>query len=195
MKSARPYTMRARAASAESTRSRVLEAAVQQLKGRLRSDIRLNDVAAQAEVTVQTVLRLFGSKAELFRSALDEVLQEMREDLDQAEPGNVPEAVRTWFDHYEQFGDVVVANLAVEHDPAVAPVVRIGRERHRERVQAVLAPQLRRYSGDERERVVDALVCMSDVYTWKLLRRDMQRPRHEAEVTLTMMINSLLGDG
>src|SRR5262245_40582230 len=149
MKSARPYTMRARAASAESTRSRVLEAAVRQLKGRLRSDIRLNDVAAQAGVTVQTVLRLFGSKAELFRSALDEVLQEMREDLDQAEPGNVPEAVRTWFDHYEQFGDVVIANLADEQDPAVAPVVRIGRERHRERVQTVLEPQLRRYSGAE----------------------------------------------
>ena len=186
--------MRARAASAESTRSRVLEAAVRQLKGRLRSDIRLNDVAAQAGVAVQTVLRLFGSKAEVFRSALDEVLQEMREDLDQAEPGNVPEAVRTWFDHYEQFGDVVIANLADEHDPAVAPVVRIGRERHRERVRTVLEPQLRRYSGDERERVVDALVCMSDVYTWKLLRRDMQRPRREAEATLTMMINSLLGD-
>ncbi|MFG2794537.1 TetR/AcrR family transcriptional regulator [Streptomyces sp. NPDC048419] len=194
MKSARPYTMRARAASAESTRSRVLEAAVQQLKGRLRSDIRLNDVASQADVTVQTVLRLFGSKAELFRRALDAVLQEMRDDLDQAEPGNVTDAVRTWFDHYEQFGDVVIANLADEHDPAVAPVVRIGRERHRERVETVLEPQLRRFAAGERERVVNALVCMSDVYTWKLLRRDMQRPRHEAEATLEMMINSVLGD-
>lgn len=194
MKAARPYTMRARAASAESTRSRVLEAAVQQLKGRLRSDIRLNDVASQAGVTVQTVLRLFGSKAELFRHALDEVLEEMRGDLEQAEPGNVTEAVRTWFDHYEQFGDVVIANLVEEHDPAVAPIVRIGRELHRERVETVLEPQLRQFSADERERVTDALVCMSDVYTWKLLRRDMQRPRPDAEATVELMINSVLGD-
>jgi AcrR family transcriptional regulator len=194
MKAARPYTMRARAASAESTRSRVLQAAVQQLKGRLRSDVRLGDVASQAGVTVQTVLRLFGSKTELFRRALDEVLDEMRDDLDQAEPGNVADAVRTWFDHYEQFGDVVIANLAEEHDPAVAPVVRIGRERHRERVRTVLEPQLRRFPADERERLVDALVCMSDVYIWKLLRRDMQRPRREAEATVELMINSVLGD-
>jgi len=186
--------MRAWAASAESSRRRVLEAAVGQLKGRLRSDIRLNDVASQADVTVQTVLRLFGSKAELFRSALDEVLQEMRDDLDQAEPGHVADAVRTWFDHYEQFGDVVITNLADEHDPAVAPVIRIGRERHRERVRTVLEPQLRRFRTDERERLVDALVCMTDVYTWKLLRRDMQRPRQEAEATVEMMINSVLGE-
>jgi AcrR family transcriptional regulator len=194
MKAARPYTMRARAASAESTRSRVLEAAVQQLKGRLRSDVRLGDVASQAGVTVQTVLRLFGSKTELFRRALDEVLDEMRDDLDQAEPGNVADAVRTWFDHYEQFGDVVIANLVEEHDPAVAPVVRIGRERHRERVRTVLEPQLSQFSAEERERLVDALVCMSDVYTWKLLRRDMRRPRREAEATVELMINSVLGD-
>lgn len=194
MKSARPYHQRARAASAESTRNRVLEAAVGQLKERLRSDIRLNDVAAQAGVTVQTVLRLFGSKAELFRRALDAVLREMREDLDQAEPGDVADAVRTWFDHYEQFGDVVIANLTDEHDPAVAPVVRIGRERHRERVRTVLAPQLGRFPAADRERVVDALVCVSDVYTWKLLRRDMQRPRPEAETTMQLMIDSLLGE-
>ena len=185
--------MRARAAGAESTRSRILEAAVGQLKQRLRSDIRLSDVAAQAGVTVQTVLRVFGSKAELFRHALDEVLQEMRDGLSQAEPGDVADAVRTWFDHYEQFGDVVIANLVEEHDPAVAPVVRIGRERHRERVRAVLAPQLGRFPAGERERVVDALVCMTDVYTWKLLRRDMRRPRPDAESTMRLMIDSVLG--
>lgn len=185
--------MRARAAGAENTRNRILQAAVGQLKQRLRSDIRLDDVAAQAGVTVQTVLRVFGSKAELFRRALDEVLQEMRDSLDQAEPGDVADAVRAWFDHYEQFGDVVIANLTDEHDPSVAPVVRIGRERHRERVRTVLAPQLGRFPADEREQVVDAVVCMADVYTWKLLRRDMQRPRPEAEATMRLMIDSVLG--
>jgi hypothetical protein len=35
---------------------------------------------------------------------------------------------------------------------------------------------------------------MSDVYTWKLLRRDMQRPWPDAEATVELMINSVLGD-
>ncbi|WP_165967012.1 TetR/AcrR family transcriptional regulator [Actinomadura sp. 7K507] len=192
MNSSRPYTMGVRAERAERTRRAILAAAVTQLKGRLRSDIRLDDIAAQAGVTVQTVLRVFGSKARLFQVALDEVITEMRLTFEQAEPGDVVAAVRTWFDHYEEFGDVVIANLADEHDRAVAPVVRIGRERHRERVETVLAPQLARFTGARRDQVIDALVCACDVYTWKLLRRDMRRPREEAEVIMRMMISSIL---
>lgn len=194
MKVGRPYTMRARAVSAEQTQAGVLAAAVDLLKGRLRADVRLEDVAARAGVTVQTVLRLYGSKADLFKLALDEVLGEMRRDLGRAEPGDVEAAVRTWFDHYEEFGDVVVANLTDERDPAVAPIVRIGRERHRDRVEDVLGPLLVRFAAAERQRLVDALVCVCDVYTWKLLRRDMQRSRAEAEATMTLMIGSILGE-
>jgi hypothetical protein len=37
------------------------------------------------------------------------------------------------------------------------------------------------------------LVCASDVYTWKLLRLDMRRPRAAAEATMRRTIESLLG--
>lgn len=186
--------MRVRAERAGRTRQAVLDAAARQLKARLRSDIRLEDVASEAGVTVQTVLRLYGSKGQLFQAALDQVIREMRQNFEQAQPGDVAAAVRTWFDHYEQFGDVVIASLADEYDPAVAPVVRIGRGRHRERVQTVLAPQLGRFPEAQRTRLVDALVCVCDVYTWKLLRRDMRRPRARAEATMKLMIDSLLGE-
>lgn len=184
--------MQARAVSAERTRTRIMDAAVALLKARLRTDIRLEDIAADADVTVQTVLRVFGSKPRLFQLAFDRVLREMERGLGQAEPGDVDAAVRTWFDHYEEFGDVVVANLADERDPAVAPIVRVGRQHHRDRVEAVLAPQLQRFAAEERKRLVDALVCVCDVYTWKLLRRDMRRPRTAAEATMALMINSIL---
>lgn len=187
--------MRARAASAEETRRRVLAAAGQLLRRRLRSDIRLDDVAAGAGVTVPTVLRIFGTKDQLFQLAFDELIGEMGRQLGSAEPGDVDAAVRTWFDHYETFGDAVVNSLAEEHDPAVAPIVRIGRDRHRERVEHVLAPWLDHFGGDEHARVVDALVCASDVYTWKLLRRDNQRSRADAEATMKLMIDSILGGG
>lgn len=187
--------MRARAASAEQTRQRILDAAVALLCRRLRSDIRLKDVATGAGVTEPTVLRVFGSKEQLFGAALDALIEQMREQLGAAEPGDVAAAVRTWFDHYETFGDAVVNSLAEEHDPAVGPIVRIGRERHRERVESVLAPQLERLGGRERTRVVDALVCASDVYTWKLLRRDMARSRPDAEDSMKLMIDAILAGG
>lgn len=184
--------MRARAASAEQTKVRILDAAVRLTKDRLRADIRLDDVASQAGVTVQTVVRVFGSKKDLLAAALDRVLADMADDLGRAEPGDIEASVRTWFDHYEQYADAVLANLADERDPAVAPIVRIGRERHRRRVQRQFGPQLAGRSPAERTRLLDALVCVCDLYTWKLLCRDMGRSRAEAEATMTVMIRAIL---
>jgi AcrR family transcriptional regulator len=194
MKSARPYRMQARAEAAEDTRRRVFEAAAGLLRRRLRVDIRLEDVAAGAEVSVQTVLRVAGSKAELFRVAFEQVLSEIAQQLSGAEPGDVGAAVRTWFDHYEQFGDVVVRSLAEETDSAaVGPIIEVGRAKHRERVEELLGPLLAARPVEERARAIDALVCACDVYTWKLLRRDFGRTREEAEATMRMMIESIVG--
>lgn len=185
--------MRARAAAAEATRERILAAALELLKSRLRSDIRLEDIAQRARVSVQTVLRVFGTRVQLLDEALDAVVQEIAEELRPAEPGDVEAAVRTWFDHYERLGDVVVRSLAEESDPEVQPIVRIGRARHRQRVERLFAPLLADRPAAKRARLVDALVCVCDVYTWKLLRRDMGRSRREAEATMALMVTSVMG--
>lgn len=185
--------MRARAAAAEATRQRILGAALELLKSRLRSDIRLEDVAQCAQVSVQTVLRVYGTRVQLLHDALDALTREIAADFGRAEPGDIEASVRTWFDHYERFGDVVVKSLAEESDPAVQPIVQIGRARHRQRVEHQLGPQLAALPAAERPRLVDALICVCDVYTWKLLRRDMARSRAEAEATMTLLITSVLG--
>ena len=181
--------MRARARAVEESRRRILDAAVGLLKARLRSDVRLEDVAAAAGVSVPTVLRAYGSRKALLDRALAETLEAIGADLLRAEPGDVAGSVTAWFDHYEAYGDVVVRNLADESDPAVAPMVEIGRARHRGHVARQLGPLRPGMPG----ALLDALVCACDVYTWKLLRRDMGRSRAAAEATMTLMIRSLLG--
>lgn len=194
MNAARAYRMRARAEAAEDTRRRVFDVAADLLRRRLRADIRLDDVAAGAGVSVQTVLRVAGSKAELFRVAFEQVLAEIAEELGDAEPGDVDAAVRTWFDHYERFGDVVIRTLAEEADPAVVgPILEVGRARHRERVEYLFAPLLATRPAQEGVQAIDALVCACDVYTWKLLRRDFGRSRGYAEATMRLMIESIVG--
>jgi AcrR family transcriptional regulator len=186
--------MRVRAEAAEDTRRRVFDAAAGLLRQRLRVDIRLEDVASGAGVSVQTVLRVAGSKAELFRVAFEQVLSEITGQLGDAEPGDVDAAVRTWFEHYEQFGDVVIRSLAEEADPAVVgPILEVGRAKHRGRVDRLFGPLLAARPAQERARAIDALVCASDVYTWKLLRRDFGRPRADAEATMRLMIESIVG--
>ena len=44
----------------------------------------------------------------------------------------------------------------------------------------------------QQRRAVDALVIATDVYTWKLLRRDMRRSRPEAIVVMTALVRGVL---
>lgn len=192
MKSGRAYTMRARAESAEATRLRILDAAGELLKIRFRSDIRLEDVAARAGVSVQTVVRVFGGREPLLRQAIDDAVARIGLGLDRAAPGDVEASVSAWFDHYEELGDLVVRNLADEDDPAVGPLVRTGRTRHRRRVERQFGPQLEAMTAEDRGPTVDALVCACDVYTWKLLRRDLHRSRARAEATVARLVRSVL---
>src|SRR5437764_7764223 len=121
MKSSRPYTRRARAEHADATRRRILEAAVDQVRTRFRPDIRLEDVARGSNVSVQTVLRIFGSRSALLEQALRQLGREITEQRGRAEPGDIAGGVSALFDHYEQVGHLVIINLAQESDPQLQP--------------------------------------------------------------------------
>src|SRR5262245_60693489 len=104
MKTRRPYSLGARAASSEARQRRILETVVELLKTRFRSEIRLEDVAAGAGVTVQTVLNLFGSRSSLLDQALAVWLGELRATRLRADPGDVEGAIAALADPYGQVG-------------------------------------------------------------------------------------------
>ena len=182
--------MQARAASTEATRRRILGVVVTLLKSRFRSEIRLEDVAQGAEVTVQTVLNVFGSRSALLDVALADLLRELRAQRLRAEPGDTEGAVSALVDHYERFGDLVIRNLAEQADPQL---IETGRAGHRQWVQRQFAPQMEPLGAMRRRSLTDQLVCVCDVYTWKLLRRDLGRSRLEAEVAIRSMVKAIVG--
>ena len=191
MKSTRPYVMRARAASANGTRQRILEAAGNELWERRVSEVRLEDVAARAEVTVQTVLRIFGSKSELVELALEPLRHRIMRQRESAEPGDVEGTISALFDHYEQMGDFVIRNLADEQQfPDLRERLERGRKDHRRSMQRQFAPQLA--GCQDKKLVLDCLVVACDVYTWKLLRRDAARSRKEAEACVRHLVSKVL---
>jgi hypothetical protein len=65
----RPYRMRARAWAAEATARAITAAARALFAERAYDEVSLPAIADRAAVTVQTVLRRFGSKEELFAAA------------------------------------------------------------------------------------------------------------------------------
>src|SRR6476646_5044731 len=113
MKSTRTYTMTARARAVEATRASIVDAVGRLSAQRRLAEISLDDVAGLAGVSVQTVLRQFGSRAQLFETAA-RLIREDVVDERRAPVGDVAEAVRVITDHYEQRGDSVLLMLAQE---------------------------------------------------------------------------------
>ena len=180
--------MIARTAKAEATRERIRSSAIELYCGRAIEDFTLEEVAGRAGTTVQTVLRAFGSKGNLLFAALSE-LAASGAGLKATPPGDVRAAVAALFDVYEAMGDFVIQRLNDEQrHPELKPLLDQGRENHRDWVKTAFAPQLLRRQAGERAQLLEALDAATDVYVWKLLRRDRGLSRPAAEAVVRRLI-------
>jgi AcrR family transcriptional regulator len=188
----RSYTMTARAEAAEETRLRIVRSAFELQAERLTTEISLEDVAARAGVSVQTVLRRFGSKARLFEESLKLVNAEIAEER-RAPADDVPGAIRVLVDHYEKRGEFALLMLAQESAfHHVRRMSEAGKQTHRAWVADVFAPHLEDLPASRREELLDLLVVATDVYTWKLLRRDRGHSRAQTEQRMNTLVSALL---
>lgn len=188
----RPYRQGVRAESAAQTPRRIIAAFVRCLQTGWFEEITLEEVAAQSGVTVQTVIRQFGSKEGLLKAAAAALGQQIRETRG-APIGDLRGTVRAVVDDYEVTGDMVIRLLAQERLPAINAMLELGRVGHREWLARVFAPSLEPLPRAARERRHAALVVLTDVYTWKLLRRDRRYGRDVVTTIIIEMISALIG--
>ena len=191
----RAYVQTARAASTADTRRRILDAVVALVLRRKSVEIVLADVAEAAGVSVQTVLRHFGSREGLFEAGIAHAREQVA--AERAAPvGDVTAAVSALFNHYERWGDVVLRLLAQgDGSPATDTVTEQGRQFHDTWVRDVFAPLLAPLPADQHEAITDLLVVATDIYTWKLLHHDRRLPRRQAEQRVLRLIMAILGEG
>jgi len=190
----RSYRMGARADAAEATARRVLDVAVRLFTDNPYDEVSLDLVAEEAGVTKRTVLRRFGSKEALFGEAMTVARDEMIAHRQEAPVGDVAGAIANVVGQYERWGKNRLRLLEQEDRiPLIAEWVQGGREWHWAWVERVFAPQLRGLRGAERKRRHSALVALTDVYTWRLLRLDLGLSRADTERTLVDLINRLEG--
>ncbi|HSV39469.1 MAG TPA: hypothetical protein VLI04_11990 [Nocardioidaceae bacterium] len=187
MKTKRTYTMGARAQAVEETRLRIQEALFALGSVKMFPDISLDEVAREAGVSVQTVLRQYGSRAALIESNIEYAISRVTEERS-APVGDIDAAVRVILDHYELRGDTAMLMLAQESsDPQVGTITQRGREMHRSWVEEVFAPYTSAASA-----LTDLLVVATDVYTWKLLRRDRGLSRAQTEQRIKQLVTAIL---
>jgi AcrR family transcriptional regulator len=189
----RPYRLGRRAASATANGESILESA-RRLFGEFRYDqVSLDDVAAQAGVTERTVVRRFGSKEKLFGAVSAERAASIRRARDEVPAGDIREAVRLLVGTYEDWGDEVLHLLSQEHGLAgVTNTVEAGRRYHLAWVERAFSPLLRKLPPPARRRRLGQLVAMTDIYCWKVLRRDVGLSRAEVERSLRELIGDIV---
>ena len=190
----RPYRMVARADAALATANRVLDVALELFTARPYEDVSVEEIAQRAEVTKRTVLRHFGSKEALFLAAMERGGRDEMRARDEAPVGDVAGAVANVVEHYERWGANRLRLLSQEDRIAVvAEDVEIGRRYHWSWVERTFAPLIDGLTGAARQRRIAALVALTDVYTWKLLRRDLRLSQPDTELTLVELIDKLKG--
>lgn len=188
MKTTRKYRMDTREQAVAQTRERILGALFELAADRVFPDISLDDVAAEAGVSVQTILRHFGSRAGLIEATMEHALARVAGERE-TPVGDVERAVRVIVDHYERRGRTALLMLSQEHaDPAVGDLTRRGRRMHRTWVTEVFAP----FVQDGDDELVDLLVIATDVYTWKILRLDRRLSRARTEARIHRLVSTVL---
>lgn len=155
-------------------------------------EVTLRGVAAEAGVALQTVTNHFATKEALFGEALAEWGDRIGSVRFAVEPGDVAAALHVLVQDYEQTGDASLRMLALEDRvPVVAGPLARGREGHEQWVDHVFGDALRGLRGAARTRRRAQLVVATDVYTWRILRRDKGFSQQETTRAMTELVLAL----
>jgi AcrR family transcriptional regulator len=184
--------MDARAASTEATRERILDVAYAQFMDRWYDEVTLRDLAREAGVALQTVVNRFGSKENLFFAVVDRYGATIAQLRGGAGPDDIPGAAAALAADYEQTGDTGVRMLALEERvPTIAEVLAMGRRQHRAWVERTFPGLLSPLRGAHRRRALTELLSITDVLTWKLLRRDHGLSRAQTEEAIRELLQAV----
>ncbi|HXQ88899.1 MAG TPA: TetR/AcrR family transcriptional regulator [Solirubrobacterales bacterium] len=191
----RQYRMRARARSTEATREAILDAVEVAFEELFYDEITLDAIAERSGVSVQTILRHFESKDRLFVTSILHVGNKMGADRGLVPVGNVRKIVDDLIDHYEKYGNRLLRILAQENrEPNLKQIADIGRVFHAQWCEEAFAAGLKGLRGAKRERRLAQFVTCTDLYTWKLLRRDRELSLKETKLAMRELIEPLMKD-
>lgn len=185
--------MTARAEATAETATRILDAVEALFFEEPGRDSTLDDIAARAGVSVQTVIRRFGGRDAVFAAAAERGAARITAHRDTAPAGDLDGALTVLLDHYEEVGDGTVRMLADEaRNPKLGDLVDRGRNQHAAWCERVFAGSLAGLRAPDRARRLAQLVAVCDVSTWKVLRRDRALSRADTQRAMRELLEPLV---
>jgi AcrR family transcriptional regulator len=196
-KQVRVYRQEARAEKTEATADEIVKAMVKEIRSvRRLSEITLEEVAAKSGVTVRTILRRFGSRDGLLEAAFESLRVEIEGQRPETRPGDMHAGLRALLAQYEAMGDLNIRALEQEDQiPLLHELLNHGRAMHRQWIEHVFGPEIEDSGPQDRERKITALYAATDVYLWKLLRRDLKLGKKETAIIFERMAVALVNEG
>lgn len=193
----RTYRMTARAAAAERTGERILDAMLRRYARLPYDQVRLEDVADDAGVTVQTVIRRFGSKHGLLAATIEREAGRVAADRAAAMGASARHTISSLVRFYEDHGALILKMYAEAHQaPGVPELAARSREYHvswcREAFSQALGDTPDRATRDRR---LAQVVAVCDATTWRILRSDGRLSPEQTEVALLELLLPLLRAG
>jgi AcrR family transcriptional regulator len=184
--------MRSRADAVDATRARILDAALEAFGARPYDQVTIVGLAREAGVSHQTLLNHFHSKEGLYLAAVETVGARIAELRAGARPGDVTSIVGALVDQYEEFGDGNARAAALdERIPTVAAMLARARAYHQDWLAQMFADRLPP-GGKARREALAALHAATDVFTWKLLRRDLRLSRRVTQDIMVRLVTGVL---
>ncbi|MET0813088.1 MAG: TetR/AcrR family transcriptional regulator [Microbacterium sp.] len=168
----RKYEMSSRADAAAQTADRIIDAMLARFASTPYEHIRIEDVAGDAGVTGQTVIRRFGTKAALLNATVVRELGRIASAREAAAQTSHAETVRALVPHYERYGALILKTYSeAPLVPGLPEIAARGRAFHVDwcRRAFALDPTL---PHAERERRTAQIIAICDATTWRILRFD-----------------------
>lgn len=192
-KPARTYRQSARADAVQDTEQQIITALIALLAERWFDEITLDDIAAAAGTTRQTVIRRFGSKTGVLSAMAAQMDVSIRTQRWSTPAQSVADIVTLLIDDYERTGDIIVRTLGQEgRIPEFAAVLDRGRKGHREWIEDMFKGWLDKLDGQPRTDRLAQLLAQTDVWIWHLLRRAQGHSAAQTHRLMTQAIERLL---
>lgn len=183
--------MTARAKDAELTAARIVDAMLARLASTPYEHIRLEDVAADAGVTGQTVIRRFGNKPALMNATVERELARIVSAREAAAHSSPADTIHNLVEHYERYGALILKTYSeAPLVPGLPEITARGRAFHVDWCRRAF--RLPALPAREAVRRTAQIVAICDATTWRILRFDGRLDPAETKIALEEMILPLL---
>ena len=188
----RSYRMGSRAAAAEATRDRIVTVAYDLFMERWYDEVTLRDLAHRAGVALQTVVNHFGTKENVFYAVSQRFSARIADLRGEVRPNDLKGAAAALVGDYDLTGNAGLRALALEERvPVVAEALAGGRRNHREWVERTFPGVLSGLRGARRRRCLAQLLSVTDLLTWKMLRRHQGLSRAQTEEAIRELLEAI----